>query len=44
VFEGEPKRVESMVEWCRHGPAGAYVEEAEVSWEAPTGEQGFDVR
>jgi len=44
VFEGDPDRVESMVEWCRQGPGGARVEEVEVSWEEPTGEQGFDVR
>jgi acylphosphatase len=30
VFEGEPQRVESMVEWCRRGPSGARVEEVDV--------------
>ena len=44
VFEGNPERVESMVEWCRRGPAGASVEGVEVSSEEPTGERGFDVR
>jgi acylphosphatase len=43
AFEGADERVESMVEWCRHGPPGARVEEVEVSWEQPTGEQGFTV-
>lgn len=44
VFEGDPARVESMVEWCRRGPGGARVDGAEVSWEEPLGEHGFDVR
>ena len=44
VFEGDGRRVESMVEWCRRGPSGARVDEVEVSWEEPVGEQGFAVR
>ncbi len=44
VFEGEEERVESMVEWSRHGPPGARVDDVEVSWEQSTGEQGFAVR
>ena len=44
VFEGDPDRVDSMVEWCRHGPAGARVDELEVMDEEPTGEAGFQVR
>jgi acylphosphatase len=44
VFEGNPERVESMVEWCRRGPAGASVDELEVSAEEPSGERGFAVR
>lgn len=44
AFEGEDECVESMVEWCRHGPAGARVDDVEVSWEQSTGEQGFAVR
>jgi acylphosphatase len=44
VFEGEDERVESMVEWSRHGPPGARVDDVEVSWEQSTGEQGFAVR
>jgi acylphosphatase len=43
VFEGEPDRVESMVEWCRHGPAGAEVEHVEVTAEEPAGERDFRV-
>jgi acylphosphatase len=44
VFEGDPERVESMVEWCRRGPAGAVVDDVEVVREDPTGESGFRVR
>jgi acylphosphatase len=43
VFEGEDERVESILEWCRRGPALAQVEDVEVSWEQPRGEAGFTV-
>jgi acylphosphatase len=44
VFEGERDRVESMLDWCRRGPAGARVDEVEASWEPPVGDGGFSVR
>jgi acylphosphatase len=44
VFEGNEQRVESMVEWCRRGPRGAQVEDVDVTWVAPEGEQGFAIR
>jgi acylphosphatase len=44
VFEGEEPRVESLLAWCRRGPAGADVEEVEVAWEPPRDESGFSVR
>jgi acylphosphatase len=44
VFEGEPERVESMVEWCRRGPDGAIVDEVETVADEPAGESGFRVR
>ena len=44
VFEGDVERVESMVEWCRRGPAGARVEDVEASWTVPEGENGFSIR
>jgi acylphosphatase len=44
VFEGDADRVESMVEWCRHGPAGASVEDVEVTWGEPEGDEGFSIR
>jgi acylphosphatase len=44
VFEGEDERVESMVDWCGRGPAGAEVEAVDVEREEPVGETGFRVR
>jgi hypothetical protein len=35
--------VQSLVEWCGRGPAGARVEGVEVSWEEPEGASGFAV-
>ena len=43
VFEGPDERVDSMVDWCRRGPAGADVESVEVEWGEPQGEDGFSV-
>ena len=43
VFEGPAERVESVVSWCRRGPAGAEVEDVEVLWEEPVGRAGFQV-
>lgn len=44
VFQGPEERVESMVEWCRRGPAGAQVASVDVDWEDPAREEGFAVR
>ena len=44
AFEGEDERVESMVEWCRRGPAGARVEQVDVDWSEPEGEEGFSIQ
>lgn len=44
VFEGERERVESLIEWCRRGPAGARVEDVDVTWEEPQGEEAFSIR
>ena len=43
AFEGDRDRVESMIEWCRRGPPHAYVEDVEVTWEAPHGVPRFAV-
>jgi acylphosphatase len=44
VFEGGDEQVESLLAWCRGGPAGARVDEVEVVREEPEGEAGFQVR
>jgi acylphosphatase len=44
MFEGAGERVESMVAWCRRGPAGARVDDVAVDWQQPDGEQGFSIR
>jgi acylphosphatase len=43
VFEGDDERVASMVDWCRHGPSGARVDDVDVKWEQAAGEAGFRV-
>lgn len=43
AFEGDRERVESMIAWCRKGPALAQVQDLEVEWEEPLGERGFAV-
>jgi acylphosphatase len=43
AFEGDDERVESIVEWCRRGPAGAQVDDVEVTWVEPEGEDGFSI-
>jgi acylphosphatase len=43
VFEGDDERVDSMLAWCERGPAGALVEDVEVTWEKPEGEREFRV-
>jgi acylphosphatase len=44
VFEGPDQPVESMIAWCRRGPAGAIVDGVEVDWEEPQAEDEFRVR
>ena len=44
VLEGDRERVESLVRWMGRGPSLADVEDVEVTWEEPQGENGFDVR
>jgi acylphosphatase len=43
VFEGDPDRVEEMVEFCRHGPSRAEVATVEVIEEGPEGLSGFEI-
>jgi acylphosphatase len=44
TFEGDDERVQSLIEWCRRGPSGASVDDVDVTWEQPRGENGFHVR
>lgn len=44
AFEGERERVDSMLRWCEHGPAGARVESVDVEWEPPADAPLFEVR
>jgi acylphosphatase len=44
VFEGDEDAVESMLAFCREGPARADVERVDVSEEEPEGLSGFEVR
>ena len=44
ILEGDDERVQSMLEWCRRGPAGAQVDDVETVEEAPAGETRFEVR
>ena len=38
VFEGEKENVETLVEFCKHGPYGARVTKVDLTWETFTGE------
>lgn len=44
AFEGDDERVASMVDWCGRGPRGAHVDDVEVTWTAPEGENDFTIR
>ena len=41
VFEGDRERIDWMLAWCRRGPGLAEVDDIEVAWEEPRGEEGF---
>ncbi len=44
VFEGPHEAVQRVVQWCHSGPRHAHVDDVEVAWEQPSGqEQGFRV-
>jgi acylphosphatase len=44
LFEGDPERVASMIDWCRRGPGGAHVDEVEVVEEPEAGPEGPGLR
>jgi acylphosphatase len=43
IFEGPDDAVNSLVEWCRHGPDLARVDGIEILAEEPVGESTFRV-
>ena len=45
VVEGEEQLVDRLIEWCHHGPSGAYVSDVKIEKTEPTGEfWGFNVK
>jgi acylphosphatase len=38
VFEGEKEQVNEIIEFCKRGPSGAYVQKLDIMWEDWTGE------
>ena len=38
VVAGDEAAVRDLIDWCHHGPPGAWVDEVAKSWEQPTGE------
>ena len=44
AFEGPEDDVESLIEFCHEGSKAARVDDVEVSYEEPQGENGFRVR
>lgn len=44
VFEGDKSAVEAIIDWCRHGPPAARVNNVEIIWGEPQGESGFGIR
>ncbi len=45
VFEGDEEAVKALVDYCRHGPSYAQVENVAVNWETYRGDFGdFKVR
>ncbi|MFT4891707.1 MAG: acylphosphatase [Halobacteriales archaeon] len=43
IFEGPENRVEEMIDWCHEGSPSARVEDVEVEYEDPQGEDGFRI-
>lgn len=43
-FEGDDQAVDSMIEWCRHGPSYASVRHVAVTEAQTTGADAFDIR
>jgi acylphosphatase len=44
VFEGPASEVRKLLEWARHGPRSAVVQDIRVLAEPPEGISGFQIR
>jgi len=45
LFEGDRRRVEAALDWCRQGPPRAMVDDIAVEWlDGPAECVGFDIR
>ena len=45
VAEGDEEALKTLIQWCKHGPTGARVDDIEVSWLDYRGEfQNFQIR
>ena len=38
VIEGDREKVDRLIDWCRHGPQAARVDDMKIAWESATGE------
>ena len=43
-LEGPGERVKLALDWFRRGPRGAHVDDVQVEWRDPLGEQDFIIR
>jgi len=44
IFEGPEAAVKYMISWCHSGPSHAHVDQVDVEWQPPTGqERGFRI-
>lgn len=44
IFEGPEDAVSEMIEWCQKGSPAADVEDVNVEYGGPEGEDGFEIR
>ena len=44
VAEGEDEKLEEFIEWCNHGPSGAFVTAVKIRETQPSQFKNFEVR
>ncbi len=44
VFEGDEEKVREIIDYCKHRQPYARVEDVDVTWEEPRGENRFEIR